>query len=76
MYFTNVVIEEPFQSKGENNVLSDWVADHPRIVGVILLYLAGMNGWIGYTSLVRHPILALLNAGAAAVLTIGVLFTW
>ena len=57
-------------------MLSDWVADHPRIVGVVLLYLAGMNVWIGYTSLVQHPILALLNAGTAAVLTIGVVFTW
>jgi len=40
------------------------------------LHLAGMNFWIGYTSLVQHPILALLNAGTAAVLTIGVVFTW
>jgi hypothetical protein len=71
-----MAVKEPSQAKGENNMLSDWVANHPRIVGVLLLYLAGMNGWIGYTSLVRHPILALLNAGTAAVLTIGVIFTW
>jgi len=62
--------------RGKSNMLSDWVADHSRIVGVVLLHLAGMNFWIGYTSLVQHPILALLNAGTAAVLTIGVVFTW
>ena len=71
-----MAVEEPLQAKGENNMLSDWVANHRRIVGVLLLYLAGMNAWIGYTSLVEHPILALLNAGTAAVLTIGVVFTW
>jgi len=65
-----------FSRRGESNMLSDWVADHSRIVGVVLLHLAGMNFWIGYTSLVQHPILALLNAGTAAVLTIGVVFTW
>ena len=57
-------------------MLRDWVADHPRVAGVLLLHLAAMNFWIAYTRLVDHPILALMNAGAAAVLTIGVAFTW
>jgi hypothetical protein len=57
-------------------MLRDWVADHPRIVGVLLLHLAAMNFWVAYTSLVHHPILALLNAGTAAVLTIGVVLAW
>jgi hypothetical protein len=61
---------------GRKKTMLNWVTSHRRIAAVLLLQVAALNFWIAYTRLVQHPTLALMSAGTAAIITIGVVLTW
>jgi len=56
--------------------LGAWMAEHKRIMYLIFLALAALNGWISYRIFDPHPLLALANAAMAAFLVLWVIFTW
>lgn len=45
-----------------------------QVLGILLLVLASINGWMAYTLYAKHPIMA--SANAAAVIVPGVIFFW
>jgi len=51
-----------------------WVEDHPDVLGIFLLLLAVINGWLAIFA--KDPISALANGAMAVVLVVGVTFFW
>ena len=51
-----------------------WFEDHPAVLGIFLLVLAVLNGWLAIFS--EHPILASVNGAMAVVLALAVVFFW
>ena len=52
----------------------DWLEDHHAVLGILLLALAIINGWLAIFS--EHPIMALANGPMAVVLALGVILFW
>lgn len=57
-------------------MVTKWLEGHPRLVGIFLLILAALNGWISYTIFYEHPIMAAANAAMAVLLATGVILSW
>ena len=53
-----------------------WFRQQRRLWAVALLGLAGLQLWTAYMARAAHPYLALTNVLMAAILILGVLFTW
>jgi hypothetical protein len=45
-------------------------------LGILLLVLASINGWMAYTLYAQHPIMASANAAVVVVIVPGVIFFW
>ena len=46
-----------------------------KVLRVLLLVLAAMNGWIAYAILPKHPILAGANCTMALLIVLGLVFS-
>lgn len=47
-----------------------------QILGILLLILAPINGWMAYTLYAQHPIMASANGALAVVIVAGVALFW
>ena len=47
-----------------------------QILGILLLILAPINGWMAYTLYAHHPIMASANGALAVVIVAGVVLFW
>ena len=54
-------------------MMKRWFEDHHKLFGVLLLILAGLNGWAAYSIFSEHPIMALANGAMAFVIVLGVI---
>ena len=54
--------------------MKQWFEDHPHILGIFLLLLAVINGWLAIFA--KDAISALANGAMAVVLVLGVAFFW
>jgi hypothetical protein len=57
-------------------MLKKWLEEHLKLVGVLLLGLATLNGWVAYAIFPEHPIMASANAAMAVVIALGVALSW
>jgi hypothetical protein len=48
----------------------------PKVFAIVLLMLAGVNGWIAHAVFPKHPIMALTNGAMAVVIVLGVALFW
>ncbi len=53
-----------------------WIEKHFKLFGVLLLVLAALNGWIAYSIVLEHPIMAVANVATAAVIVLDVVRFW
>ena len=51
-----------------------WFENHPDVLGILLLLLAVINGWLAIFA--KDPFSALANGAMAVVLVVGVTFFW
>lgn len=56
--------------------MKKWLEEHFKLFGVLLLLLAALNGWVGYSIFPAHPIMAFANGAMAGVITLGVMLSW
>jgi hypothetical protein len=47
-----------------------------QVLGILLLVLAPINGWMAYTLYAQHPIMASANGALAVVIVSGVILFW
>ena len=47
-----------------------------QVLGLLLLVLAPINGWMAYTLYAQHPIMASANVAVAVVTVPGVILFW
>ena len=57
-------------------MLKKWFEQHFKLLGVLLLVLAGLNAWVAYAIFPGHPIMALANGTVAVVIVLGVILLW
>lgn len=57
-------------------MLRDWMLNHRRIIYMIFLALAALNGWASYQMFTTYPLFAIPNAAMAALLVLFVIVTW
>ncbi len=57
-------------------MLKEWFEDHYKLLKVVLVVLAALNGWIAYAIFPEHPIMASANASMAVVIIAGISFSW
>jgi len=50
--------------------------NHRRIIYMIFLALAALNGWASYQMFTTYPLFAIPNAAMAALLVLFVIVTW
>jgi hypothetical protein len=53
-----------------------WIEQHFKLFGVLLLVLAALNGWVAYSIVLAHPIMAMANAVTALVIVLDVFRFW
>ena len=53
-------------------MLSEWFERHHKAVGVLLLFLAGLNGWMAYAVFAQHHLLASANGALAVIIVLAV----
>jgi hypothetical protein len=53
-----------------------WFEEHFKLMRVLLLVMAVLNGWVAYRSFNEYPIMALLNGLMASAITLGVILLW
>jgi hypothetical protein len=53
-----------------------WVEACPKVLAIVLLLLAAVNGWIAHAIFPKHPIMALANGAMAVVIVLGVALFW
>ena len=56
-------------------MLKKWLEEHLKLFGVLLLFLAALNGWVAYAIFSDHPIMASANAAMAVVIA-GLLYAF
>jgi len=56
--------------------MNKWFEEHHKLLRVVLLVLAALNGWTAYAIFSVHPILALANGALAAVIVRVVVLSW
>jgi hypothetical protein len=57
-------------------VFKKWIEEHFKLFGVLLLVLAALNGWVAYSIVFEHPIMAMANTVTAAVIVLDVVRFW
>jgi hypothetical protein len=60
----------------EHKRWAECIVERRRIVYVIFLALAGLNGWFSYQMFHPHPLMDALNGAMAALLACWVIATW
>lgn len=53
-----------------------WIEKHFKLFGVLLLIMAGLNGWVAYSIVLEHPMMAIANAVTAVVIVLDVVRFW
>jgi hypothetical protein len=53
-----------------------WFEEHFKLMRILLLVMAALNGWVAYGIFNEYPIMALLNGLMAIAITIGVIMLW
>lgn len=53
-----------------------WSEKHFKLFGLVLLLLAGVNGWAAYAIFPVHPVLASLNLVMAVLMALSVVLSW
>lgn len=54
-------------------MLKQWLEDHFKLFGVLLLVLAVLNAGAAYETFPEHPIMAIANGAMAALIILGVI---
>jgi hypothetical protein len=54
----------------------NWFERHFKLVQVLLLVTAGLNGWVAYRIFNEYPIMSLLNGLMAIAITLRVILLW
>ncbi len=60
----------------ETIMLREWMIGHKRMMYVIFLALAALNGWASYKMFQDYPLFAIPNAAMAVLLALFVISTW
>jgi hypothetical protein len=53
-----------------------WFEEHFKLMRILLLVMAALNGWVAYRIFNEYPIVALLNGLMAIAITLGVMLLW
>lgn len=54
----------------------EWFEEHFKLMRILLLVMAALNGWVAYRIFNEYPIMSLLNSLMAIAITLGVILLW